>query len=45
MAAKILVKMKERNSARILEALEPALGAQLVERMLQLRPPVPGKAP
>jgi flagellar motility protein MotE (MotC chaperone) len=48
-AAKILVKMKERNSARILEALEPSLSSQLIERMLRIRSasttPGPGKSP
>ncbi|MCS6866415.1 MAG: hypothetical protein RMJ56_15570 [Gemmataceae bacterium] len=45
-AAKILVKMKERNSARILESLEPSLGSQLIDRMLRLRttPTAPGAA-
>lgn len=48
-AAKILAKMKERNSARILEALEPSLSSQLIERMLRIRsasaPPASGKSP
>lgn len=48
MAAKIMVKMKERNSARVLEAMEPALAAQLMERILRLRtatPPTSTPAP
>ncbi len=45
MAAKILVQMKERNAARVLEALgDPALALQILEKMRGLRaatPPAP----
>ena len=52
MAAKVLVKMKERNAARVLEALgDPALALQILEKMRTLRaatppaPVVPAKGP
>jgi flagellar motility protein MotE (MotC chaperone) len=44
-AAKIMVKMKDRNSARVLEVMEPSLAAQLLERMLRLRAPTPAPPP
>jgi flagellar motility protein MotE (MotC chaperone) len=45
MAAKILVLMKERNAARVLEAMnDPALALQVLEKMRGLRaaPPAGG---
>ncbi len=48
-AAKIVMKMKERNVARVLEAMnDPALAFQILDRMRTLRPPapvVPAKGP
>jgi flagellar motility protein MotE (MotC chaperone) len=48
MAAKILVQMKERNAARVLEAVgDPALALQILEKMRGIRaanPPAPGGA-
>ncbi len=47
MAAKILVQMKERNAARVLEAMgDPALALQILEKMRGLRAtPAPAPAP
>jgi hypothetical protein len=49
MAAKILAQMKERNAARVLEAInDPALAFQILTRVQQLRAPapvVPAKGP
>lgn len=52
LAAKILVQMKERNAARVLEALgDPALALQILEKMRGIRtatppaPVVPAKGP
>jgi flagellar motility protein MotE (MotC chaperone) len=49
MAAKILVQMKERNAARVLEAVgDPALALQILEKMRGIRaanPPAPGAVP
>jgi flagellar motility protein MotE (MotC chaperone) len=49
MAAKILVLMKERNAARVLEAMnDPALALQVLEKMRGIRavsPPPVGAAP
>lgn len=49
MAAKILVQMKERNAARVLEAMnDPALALQILEKMRGIRAaaaPPPGAAP
>jgi flagellar motility protein MotE (MotC chaperone) len=46
MAAKILVQMKERNAARVLEAMnDPALALQVLDKMRGIRaanPPAPG---
>jgi flagellar motility protein MotE (MotC chaperone) len=47
MAAKILALMKERNAARVLEAMnDPMLALQVLERMKNFRPtPAPAPAP
>jgi flagellar motility protein MotE (MotC chaperone) len=46
MAAKILVTMKERNAARVLEAVnDPALAFQILEKMRGLRPTPPAIPP
>lgn len=45
-AARILAKMKERNAAAVLAALaDPALAAQLLDKMRVLRAPAPAPAP
>lgn len=48
-AAKIVLKMKERNVARVLESMnDPALAFQILDRVRTLRPPapvVPAKGP
>ena len=49
MAAKILAQMKERNAARVLEAMgDPALALQILEKVRGIRaapPPTPAPAP